>query len=190
MRRRNLLFLIPLLLLPLSFAKNKPKTPLPKMVAHAQYVMVTTYFGDPARHPLDARITAEDRQAVSDVQDALEKWGRYSLAYRSEDAELILVVRKGRFMDATAGARVHAGSRQPCTPGQSAPCTIEQPAGVDPVANVDVGDPQDELVLYDRSEGFDAAPLWRGRSPDGLNAPEMKLVSELRTKVEETAKAP
>ncbi len=193
MRRRNLAVLLPLLFLSLPFAKakNKEKTPLPKLVAHAQYVMVTTYFGDPVREPLNPHITTEDRQAVTDVQNALEKWGRYTIAYRPEDAELILVVRKGRLLDATGGVRVQAGSKRPCTPGNSpAPCTIQQDPAVGPIAAVDAGDPQDELALYDSSLGTDNAPLWRGRRAAGLDAPKMQLVEELRTKVEETAKAP
>jgi hypothetical protein len=46
------------------------------------------------------------------------------------------------------------------------------------------------LALYQSSLGLDAPPLWRGRKTNGLNAPKMDLVEELRAKVEDTAKAP
>src|SRR5450432_2230526 len=151
MRRRNLLFLLPLFLLSFTFAKNKGKDQLPQLVVHAQYVQVITYFGDPVNEPLNPHISSEDRQAVTNVENALEKWGRYSIAYNQQDAELTLVVRKGRLVDATGGVRVHTGTDRPCGNSRpaGAPCVESENPGVDPVAAVDAGDPLDSLALYD-----------------------------------------
>jgi hypothetical protein len=198
--RRLTLLLLPLLFIVPTFAKDKNKGQLPKLVVNAQYVLVTTYCGDPATQPLNPHIMPEDRQAVADVQRALEKWGRYQIAYRPEDAELILVVRTGHMAEGTVGVQGHADSGprdQPADissiggPGTADPCgTGNTPRGVAPVANADGGDPQDMLALYNVNMGLDAPPLWRGRRPDGLKLPEMSLVQDLRTKVEAAANTP
>jgi hypothetical protein len=48
------------------------------------------------------------------------------------------------------------------------------------------------IVLYASALGTqtNSPPLWRGRRQDGLKAPEMRLVQELRSRVEAAAKAP
>jgi hypothetical protein len=205
-------FVVPLLFLPLAVAakdKDKDKSQLPKLVVSAQYVMVITECGDPAEQPLNPHIMAEDRQAVSDVQNAIEKWGRYTIAYRPQDADLILVVRKGRLADAVLGADIHAESRNPNGSNQrqnsapAGPDDAENPCGtglgpsspgfsVHPETSGDAGDPLDMLVLYSTSMGSqtNSPPLWRGRRADGLKAPQMRLVEDLRAKVEAAAKAP
>jgi len=48
--------------------------PLPKLVVHAKYVLVTTYQGYDLSNP---NIMPDDRKAVVAVQDAIKKWGRY-----------------------------------------------------------------------------------------------------------------
>ncbi|MGA8618019.1 MAG: hypothetical protein WB660_05800 [Candidatus Sulfotelmatobacter sp.] len=46
------------------------------------------------------------------------------------------------------------------------------------------------IAVYRAAEGIDSPPLWRGRQIDGLRPPEMRLVQELRTKVEAAEKTP
>jgi hypothetical protein len=66
---------------------------MPQLVAQARFVYVTTYDGPSS----SAKVLPEDRQAVSDVQDALMKWGKYTVVYEPGQADLILVVqRQGR----------------------------------------------------------------------------------------------
>jgi hypothetical protein len=200
-----------LLLVPLAVAKDKDKdkdkTQLPKLVVSAQYVFVTTYFGDPSDQPLNIHIMPEDRQAVADVQRAIEKWGKYSIALVRGDADLVIVVRKGRLAETQAGVRAHAGSRLPSnrpnepagiadptnpdTPGAELGDNSRTPS-VRPEATADFGDPQDEIAVYSAALGNEAntPPIWRGRRIDGLDPPQMRLIQELRTKVEAAAKAP
>jgi hypothetical protein len=161
-----------LFFVPLTLAKDKSQ--LPKLVVNARYVLVTTSFGD---EPANPQITPDDRRAVIDVQDAIKKWGRYTVVYRAKEADLILLVRKGGVAEVRPGVRIHAGSN---TPNPS----------VGPNVYADGGDPQDMIAVYDGPHGVDSPPLWRGRQTDGLVPPEMRLVQELRTKVEAAAKAP
>lgn len=63
--------------------------PFPKTLINAKYVYVTSYDGD----QFDQRLLPEDRQAISSVQDAIQKWGHYVLVYRPENADMVLVVQ-------------------------------------------------------------------------------------------------
>ena len=94
---RNLAVIALLMTAPILMAKDK--TIMPAIVTHATYVMVTTYNGD----ELSPRVTPDDRQAISDVKAALQKWGRYSLVYTPNEAELLIVVRTGRLVEGHGG---------------------------------------------------------------------------------------
>ena len=144
------------------------------MIVNAKFVLVTTYFGD---NLADGRVPAADRQAVIDVQDALRDWGRYTLVYDRKAADLIILVRKGRTAETRDGIGGHAGSNSP------------KPS-FGPIIDADAGDPEDMLAIYNAALGTDNAPMWRDRMSDGLNAPQVKLIRELRTKVESAAKTP
>ncbi len=63
--------------------------PFPKILINAKYVYVTAYDGD----QFNPYLLPEDRQAISSVQDALQKWGRYVVVYRPQDADMILAVQ-------------------------------------------------------------------------------------------------
>jgi hypothetical protein len=56
---------------------------------NAKYVFVTSYDGD----QFDQQLLPEDRQAISSVQDAIQKWGHYVIVYRPEDADIVLMVQ-------------------------------------------------------------------------------------------------
>ncbi len=171
MRRRPWILLF--VSLSAVFVTAQGYDPLPKLVVHAKYVLVTTYAGDNLTNP---HMMPDDRQAVVDVQNAIKRWGRYALAYQPKDADLILLVRKGHLAESLPGVRVGAGSNTKPTVGAEAP--------------TDVGDPRDMLALYDAANGIDSAPLWRDLMKGGLNPPQMSLVGELRDAVDAAAKVP
>ena len=54
------------------FAVAKNKADLPKLVVHAKYVLVTTCNGPDLTNP---KVLPDDRQAVADVEEALEEVG-------------------------------------------------------------------------------------------------------------------
>ncbi len=68
---------------------QQPKE-MPKLVVNARFVYVTTYDGN----QWSPNLLPEDRQAVSDVQNAIQKWGKYIVVYRPEEADIILAVQK------------------------------------------------------------------------------------------------
>jgi len=156
-----------------SFAVAKDKNSFPKQIVAAKYVLVTSYFGE---NLADARVPPMDRQAVADVQDAIRDWGRYTLVYERNAADLILLVRKGRIANANDGVGIHVGSNIPTAVG--------------PVYGADAGDPDDMIAIYNASLGTNTAPIWRDRMSNGLDRPDMKLIRELRKKVEAAPKNP
>jgi hypothetical protein len=169
---RRALYCILLFLLSSSLLA-KDKNNFPALITNAKYVFVTTYFGDDLA---DSRLRPADRQAVANVQDAIRDWGLYTIVYERRNADLILLVRKGGVAEVRQGVGIHAGSTRPTSVG--------------PITDADAGDPLDMLAVYDASRGIDTAPLWRDRIDDGLDAPQVRLVKELREKVEAAAKKP
>ena len=65
------------------------KTPaFPATLANAQYVYVAAYDGD----QFDPNLLPEDREAISAVQDSIQKWGKLTIVYRPSDADIMILV--------------------------------------------------------------------------------------------------
>jgi hypothetical protein len=84
-----------LLVVSLGWAAPKPpKTspqdipPFPGTLVNARYVYVASYDGD----QFDPNLLPEDRQAISTVQDAMQKWGKFIVVYEPRQADVILMV--------------------------------------------------------------------------------------------------
>lgn len=147
------------------------KAPLPALVVNARYVYVTGYNGS----EYSTRSFPDDRRAITDIQDGLKKWKKYIVVYKQEDADLILLVRKGR----VAGIRPHV------TIGGRIPEQERPGLGTD----ADVGPAEDMLAVYDaRSGALDSAPLWRQLAPGGLNEPGLPLLERFKKDVDASAK--
>lgn len=158
------------LLFVLSLAlKAEDKTAISAVVKNATYVMVTTYSGD----VFSPNVSPDDRHAVRNVQDKIQKWGRYKLVYKPGEADLILVVRTGRLAEVKDGVQVGT---------QRVGDTTSRSHGL--AIGGEVGDSQDTLEVFMASQGINGPPLWRGRAPSGLKAPEIQLVQEFRSRVE------
>src|SRR5689334_16628121 len=145
--------------------KAEDKGAISAVIRNATYVMVTTYSGD----VFSPDVTPDDRHAVQNVQDKIQKWGRYKLVYNRGEADLILVVRTGRLAEVKGGVKVGTHGSGKSIGGE-------------------VGQPQGTLEVYLASEGINGPAMWRGPAPGGLKAPEMQMVRELRSKVEASEK--
>ncbi|HZQ25713.1 MAG TPA: hypothetical protein VFA89_23180 [Terriglobales bacterium] len=77
-----------ILLLAVAAEADRKVPPFPKILMNARYVYVTSYDGD----QYDSRLLPEDRQAIASVQDAIQKWGRYTLVYNPAQADMVLMV--------------------------------------------------------------------------------------------------
>lgn len=61
----------------------------PGTIANARYVYVTSYDGD----QYNPSLLPDDRQAISSVQDSIQKWGKLVVVYRPQDADIVLMVQ-------------------------------------------------------------------------------------------------
>jgi hypothetical protein len=62
---------------------------IPRTLSNARFVYVAAYDGD----QFDPNLLPDDRTAIARVQDTVEKWGKLTLVYRPEDADIILLVQ-------------------------------------------------------------------------------------------------
>ena len=85
-------------------AKDTPA--MPKTLANARFVYVTSYDGD----QYNPNLLSEDRAAISRVQDSLQKWGKLTLAYRPEDADIVVVIQSRSSEDVMAVYDGHSSS--------------------------------------------------------------------------------
>jgi hypothetical protein len=60
----------------------------PAILANARYVYVAAHDGD----QFDPNLLPEDREAISAVQDAIQKWGKLTVDYRPSEADIIILV--------------------------------------------------------------------------------------------------
>ena len=172
----------------LNLAQSKPKKPdVPAAFENAKYVYVEAVDGDAFRPGL----FPEDRQAISDVQDSLREWNRYTITTRREDAELVFVVRKGRLAGAQVRGGISAGPRP--QPGQNPNPDPSQGPGQGPGQTrngteigvcTEVGPEDDLLKVFIQNDGKLSAIVWSRELEDGLDAPAVQLVKQLKAAVE------
>jgi len=183
MKSNKLIALVLLLVPTLALAKDKSKkSDVSPAFASATYVYVEAADGDIGNPGLDP----SDRQAIADVQNALHDWKRYSLTAKRSEANLILVVRKGR----VANPQVHIGASgsirpQPGQPANQNPAQMQQPAGVAEMAETEAGPPEDLLRVYQIDpNGKRVGPIWNRSLRNGLDGPQLILFQQLKAAVE------
>ena len=62
--------------------------PFPGTLVNARFLYVTSYDGD----QFNINLLPEDRQAIATVQDAMQKWGKFTLVYEPQQADIVLMV--------------------------------------------------------------------------------------------------
>jgi hypothetical protein len=78
---------------------------MPRIFANARFVYVTAYDGD----QFNPNLLPEDREAISLVQDAVQKWGKLIVVYKPEQADIILAVQSRPSEDVLAVYDAHNG---------------------------------------------------------------------------------
>jgi hypothetical protein len=183
MRRACFCWGLVLLLTSAVVAQKRDKDPtagFPRVVLHAQYIYVTSITGG----EFNISTYSEDRAAIDTVQDALQKWGRYTLVYKPDDADLIFNVRSGRELEARARARVTPGSAPP-------PAGTGMPASADEIVGASVGPADDYVEVLmpiptDKLDVSRATLLWRRTRHNGL-ADGAPLIQEFRKEADAAA---
>ena len=106
--RKNIfaMALLTVVLTALSIASDKGTVPqIPRTLSNARFVYVAAYDGD----QFDPNLLPEDRAAIGRVQDAIEKWGKLTVVYRPEEADIILMVQSRPSEDVLALYDAHRG---------------------------------------------------------------------------------
>jgi hypothetical protein len=179
LRDRTTIALLLILTPVLAFPQKKKHSDVPAAFQNAHFLYVEAEDGDALRPGL----FPADRKAIFDVQNGLRDWNRYALANRREQADLILVVRKGRI----ASGQVRTGISSESRPNGTQSRNPGQPGG-DPDnigAVTELGPEFDTLRVYlMSSDGKRSGPVWSRELRDGLDAPGVILLAQLRAAVE------
>ena len=110
MNRFSLVAISLIVLAAISAASPNPSTAkvpaFPGTLANARYVYVASYDGD----QFDRNLLPEDRDAISAVQDSIQKWGKLTLVYQPSDADIIILVTSRPSEDLMAVYDAHHSS--------------------------------------------------------------------------------
>lgn len=186
-------------------AKDKKKGILPADVLNAKTVLVVI---DPTAG-VDAEDPNANRLARVDVEQALDKWGRYRLVEDGYTADLVIMVRKGngKVVQPTIGGTpineippVNVGSAPTSTraggrlgnPGMGNDPSSAGPQG-SPHPQVETGSSEDMFVVYrgsmsPNSSPLDKPPVWRYSAKNALASPSVPAVDAFRKLVVESEK--
>lgn len=82
--------------------------PFPNTIRNARYVYVVAYDGD----QFDPNLLPEDRDAIVAVENAIQKWGKLTLVYRPDEADVILRVQSRPSEDVLAVYDARSSSAQ------------------------------------------------------------------------------
>ena len=185
MKNLKAILLLAVLIPSLAFAEKK-KSDVPEVFSTAHAVYVESVDGDYSK----PGVSAADRKAIEDAQDALQSWHRYTLAVHAEQADLILVVRKARGggVDSSSGLpttqRVPIGQAPVRAPGQPGDTDSMGPAA-------QMGTEGDRLQIYTMTtDGKRKGPIWTRELAGGLDGPSVILIQQLKSAVERAYPAP
>jgi len=157
------------------------------ILLNSRHVYVEAWDGD----FFNPHLLPEDRKAILDVQNALQDWNRYLVTVKRRDAEILVVVRKGRIVTVNAGVGGNIGSG-PDERGPREELGSNQPkaeggdkAGVGP----EVAGRDDLFFVYlVNQNGSLIGPIWIHHQKDGLDTPGIPLFKQFKESIEAAAK--
>jgi hypothetical protein len=204
MRMRNLSVVLLGGLAAVSLLRAKDKKPsVPEVFGSAHTAYVEAVDGQ----QFDRGLDPDEREAIADVQDALQAWKRYRLVTQREDADIVFVVRKGRVMARDRAGDLGNPSQSPtmggpgggpgARPGSGpgfggAPMPGQGGPGQDgsgPMAEPGAAEDLLEVCLVN-ANGKLTRPVWGRSLQGGLNAPPVLLFTELRDEVDKAYPIP
>jgi hypothetical protein len=157
--------------------KQSKKSDTPAMLASAQFVFVEPYLGPAGNGSIyDAKVSPEDRDAVTNVLDALQKWGYYKVAMHRNEADLVIFVRTGRASRSYNGVHVQTGRTIPNAPSPAG-------TGVGGREGVEAGPDEDMFWVYWRKGDQLNGPIWQQNLEDGLSVPKLVLFQNFKDAV-------
>jgi hypothetical protein len=182
-------------------AKDR-KPSVPEVLGRAHTAYVEAVDGQ----QFDRNLDPDEREAIADVQDALQAWKRYRLVTEREDADIVFVVRKGREIARDGNGDLGGPSQNPSLggpgggpgigpgarpgsgpglggapmPGQGEPAPVAGPSVTEDVL---------EVCLVN-ADGKLTSPVWARSLEGGLKGPQVMLFRQLRDAVDKTYPIP
>jgi hypothetical protein len=161
---------------------------MPALLERARYVALGYDLGDgfvsADRIALVSAGTLEDeRRAIESIRKDLEKWGRFVVTDRPEQADILIAVRVGRraALEAGRGAGNRGVSR-----GESGGSRV--------VSNRTIGaqlsSNDDRVDVYEAASGRPGIRLWSGAAVGGLAGTPPRLYTSFREEVKAATKKP
>jgi hypothetical protein len=182
--RRNLpAFLLLLAIAASAPAIAKPKKPsVPEAFESARTVFVEARDD---RDITDMALDPDDRSAILDVQDGIQDWGRYTLSRSRRDADLILVVYKGRVMRDQSNTGAPGSLRLPAGHSPMPDPADASENGTNARSPDGLTQEKDQLWVYTiQPDGKLKGPIWRSEQERGLRGPNVLLLQRLKYEVE------
>ena len=142
----------------------------------ARYVCLGYDLGDGFLSETDSISTPydvfpEDRQILTAVRDEIEKWGKYVITVRPEQAELLIAVRAGRSAGLTGGVGVGTGGGRTGITNSG-------------MAGAQFSTPYDTFTIYEARGGRAGARLWRVQKKGALAGSPPQAFQDFKTEVE------
>jgi hypothetical protein len=169
-------------------ANAAPNTVLPALLERARYVALGYDLGDgfvtadqiPA---VSAATLPEERRALEAIRNDLEKWKRYIVTVRPEEAEILIVVRVGRRASLqVGGGRGNPGDSRGGAGGSRV--VSSQTIGGQLSSN------EDRVSVYEARAGRPGIRLWSAAGDGGLEGSPPRLYKSFREDIEAATKKP
>lgn len=157
------------------------KRVVPTLLSQARYVCLgydvgSGFLSDTQAISSPTEVFPEDRRALEAIRQELERWGKYAVTVRPEQAELLIAVRSGR----RAGVGIGVGIGRDRSGGRSQ-------GGL---AGGEISSPDDLLVVYEARGGRPGAQLWRKQGRGVLEGMPPRAFDELKADIEKAAPTP
>lgn len=186
---RYLRCLLCFFLLAAAAASAQDNKLVPESLVRAKYVYIGILQSDGgAADGMDRGLSPQDREVRDAVEKAFRQWKRYTVTITPDNADLIVLVRKGRYGSVTLGGtpvRISGGAKQDDRraksdhPGRAYPdVTVAAEAG--PIVDL-------LEVRIGPNRGGDTR-LWQRSRKDGFVGIPPYLFQEFKNEIEQLAK--
>jgi len=164
---------------------------MPALLERARYVALGYDLGDGFVSAANIAAVAADtlpdeRRAIEAIHNDLEKWNRYIVTDRPEQAEILIVVRVGRRarLDVGSGGQDSRGVSRGETGGSRGGVVSSRTIGGQLSSN------DDRVDVYEARHGLPGIRLWSGAEVGGMAGSPPRLYKYFREEVEAATKKP
>jgi hypothetical protein len=164
------------------------KSKLPALLERARYVALGYDVGDgfvsaAQISAVAADTLTEERQALEAIRRDIEKWGRYIVTERPEQAEILIAVRVGRRGTLEVGIGGNNPDGRRAGPGGNRTVSSRTIGG-------QLSSNEDRIAVYEAVGGRPGIQLWSAAETGGLAGSPPRLYKSFRDEIEAAAKKP